>query len=139
MQTSDENNYSKRSYGLFRSKSSLIMTSAQDFSQILIFGSVPGSVPGQKCPPDQNRGYKRPDQNRPVFEKQERVRAQLNKGFPLNPTVGAAKCWKSKVATPPTKCIYLRTSRKIKSQRNICKKYLQEKFKIFISRCIGRF
>ena len=38
---SDENNYSNRSYGLFRSKSSLIMTSAQDFSQILFLGSFP--------------------------------------------------------------------------------------------------
>ena len=38
---SDENNYSNRSYGLFRSKSSLIMTSAQDFSQNLFLGSFP--------------------------------------------------------------------------------------------------
>ena len=32
---SDENNYSKRSYGFFRSQSSLSMISTQDFSQIL--------------------------------------------------------------------------------------------------------
>ena len=38
---SEENNYSKRSYELFRGKSSLIMTSAQDFSQILFLGSFP--------------------------------------------------------------------------------------------------
>ena len=60
---SDESNYSNRSYGLFRSKSSLIMTSAQDFSQNLFLGSFPeGGIFAP--PPDQNRGYKRPDQNR---------------------------------------------------------------------------
>ena len=46
---SDENNYSNRSYGLFRSKSSLIMTSAQDFSQNLFLGSFPEG--GHICPP----------------------------------------------------------------------------------------
>ena len=60
---SEENNYSKRSYGLFRSESSLIMTSVQDSSQILFLGS--NSEGGAYLPPaDQNRGYKRPDQNR---------------------------------------------------------------------------
>ena len=47
---SEENNYSKRSYGLFRSESSLIMTSVQDFSQILFLGSFPEGG-GHICPP----------------------------------------------------------------------------------------
>ena len=38
------------------------MTSAQDFSQNLFLGSFPEG--GIFAPPDQNRGYKRPDQNR---------------------------------------------------------------------------
>ena len=46
---SEENNYSKRSYGLFRCKSSLIMTSDQDFFQILFLDSF--SEGGNFCPP----------------------------------------------------------------------------------------
>ena len=60
----EENNYSKRSYGLFRCKSSLIMTSVQDFFHILFLGSFPEGGPRGGPPTDQNRVYKRPDQNR---------------------------------------------------------------------------
>ena len=49
---SEENNYSKRSYELFRCKSSLIMTSIQDFLQILFLGSFsePTKIGGTKGP-----------------------------------------------------------------------------------------
>ena len=47
---SDESNYSKRSYGLFRTSLSLIMTSALNFSQILFSGSIPEGG-GHFCPP----------------------------------------------------------------------------------------
>ena len=55
---SEENNYSKRSHGLFRCKSILIMNSFQHFFQILSLGSFPEGG----CPPptDQMRGIKGP-------------------------------------------------------------------------------
>ena len=53
---SEDNNYSKRSYGLFPCNSSLIMTSAQDFSQILFLGSFPEGGIFAPPSPDKNRG-----------------------------------------------------------------------------------
>ena len=57
---SEESNYSKRFYGLFRSESSLFMTSAQDFSQILFLGSFPEGGIFAPPPPTKIGGTKGP-------------------------------------------------------------------------------